>query len=410
MTLHLRQSGGGGGGGCSSKDAGTKLPSAPQGHTTTEAPRDEHYVECKRLLRGRSTGFQGQNYLQDSAMKLWVEASLVLHGPNQGLHQSLAKDLVNDEFKGFEYIKATIEMRGAHGNNIRCAQSFLAVITHPSLLDPLSIDSFVSTLYHFFAGHDGGKAVKFLLELSQALKTYYEGRLDHPLTTTTPLMLILRTLAEVLEREARSRLNEDVVTLFDKIDAVAAPLKNHPIMNEITMRIGLLRRLVSRETDRLAATKVGGMPDTTTRPVQSTFPTKMALPGGRHDNDFPDISAVQILPTRGEIDSGATECLPSTDFTRPHYLEDPVQRHLDCAFRLLRHDIFGPVKKVLNDLLAQDLSAGQKPRLSGDANAHLYLDAKVGELFVEKGSLGAVVCFRSPPHLRYKSANERRDW
>lgn len=408
MTSHVGQSGGGGGGGgSSSKDAGTKLPSAPQGHTTTEARNDEHYVECKRILRGRTARFQSQHYLHDSATKLWVEASLVLDGPDHGLHQSLARDLVSDEFKGFEYIKATIEMRGAHENNIRCARGFLAVITHPSLLDPLSIDSFVSTLYHFFAGHDGGKAVKFLLELSQFLKTYYEGRVDQPLTTTTPLMLILRTLAEVLEREARSRLNEDVVTLFDKLDAAAVPLKNHPIMNEITMRIGLLRRLVARETDRLAATKAGGVPDsTTTRVVQSTFPTKMALPGGRHDNDFSDISAIQILPTRGEIDSGATECLPSTDFTRPHYFEDPVQRHLDCAFRLLRHDIFGPVKKVLSDLLAQDLPAGQKPRLIGDANAHFYLDAKVGEISVKKGSLGAVVCFRNPPHLRFKSAND----
>ncbi|KAJ6127868.1 hypothetical protein N7471_009085 [Penicillium samsonianum] len=88
--------------------------------------------------------------------------------------------------------------------------------------------------------------------------------------------------------------------------------------------------------------------------VLLSFPMDMQIPGGRHDNDLAETSRIQIFPIHGEIDSGNSEYLPSTNFLQPHFLADPLQRYIDSTFRLLRHDIFGSAKNVLRDLLQQN--------------------------------------------------------
>ncbi|KAJ2891191.1 hypothetical protein MKZ38_000767 [Zalerion maritima] len=67
----------------------------------------------------------------------------------------------------------------------------------------------------------------------------------------------------------------------------------------------------------------------------------------RHDNDYIDISQIRIFPTAEEIASQCPEFLPSIDFSSPHFLVDPLKRYIDSNYRLLRHDIFGPVKELL---------------------------------------------------------------
>ncbi|SCN71749.1 uncharacterized protein FFM5_00242 [Fusarium fujikuroi] len=54
------------------------------------------------------------------------------------------------------------------------------------------------------------------------------------------------------------------------------------------------------------------------QPIISTFPKNIEYPGGRHDNDFADITKIAILPTYGEVVSEQEEYLPSTNFTDPH--------------------------------------------------------------------------------------------
>lgn len=123
----------------------------------------------------------------------------------------------------------------------------------------------------------------------------------------------------------------------------------------------------------------------------------MVLPGGRHDNDSVDISQIQALSTYGKIDSISPECMPSADFTRPYFLGDPVQRHIDNTFRLLRHDIFGSIKDVPKYLLAQEKFDGlYEPRVNGDAMTRLYMNAVIQHVFVERNGLEAVVSFASP--------------
>lgn len=371
-------------------------------------PPHDDFADFKRLLRGST-----RSTLHEQAARLWESALLVLEGDNQSSQQFVASDLASDEFSGLHLIKETMGLDGVSEERaISCAYNFLRVVTHPAILDPLSIDSFVSTIYNFFGGAGGNRAVPFFLGMCEKIAVHHERHGSAPVATVTELAVcILKALAELLNREVRSRFNEDMTNLFDTIQALAVLGQPRATTDPVVPRLDRLRRLVARETGRLISD------DTKTREphnasfVQSTFPAEVALPGGRHDNDFADISQIQILPTRGEIDCDGEECLPPTDFTRPHFLDDPVQRHIDSAFRLLRHDIFGPVKDVLKDLLAQNTSdPRRKPRVGGNTMARVYTGAGVQHVFVDKGGLGAVVSFKSPHQLRGKSASERRRW
>ncbi|KAJ6125980.1 hypothetical protein N7471_010473 [Penicillium samsonianum] len=169
-----------------------------------------------------------------------------------------------------------------------------------------------------------------------------------------------------------------------------------------------MQNLITSANHNLVTPKAHQENPKKTGSVMSSFPMDMQIPGGRHDNDLAEISQVQILPTHGEIVSGNSEYLPSTNFLQPQFLADPLQRYIDSTFRLLRHDIFGSAKDVLRDLLQQkDLT--RVPYLSGkDSGAHLYLGAQAQQMFInERNELQATVSFSTPPPLRKKTFNEQ---
>jgi hypothetical protein len=176
-------------------------------------------------------------------------------------------------------------------------------------------------------------------------------------------------------------------------------------------RIEIMRNVVASALRGLVPPTVPeeSVPRTSTRLAQSTFPMDMEIPGGRHDNDLADISEIQILPTQGEIVSDNSEYLPSTNFSQPHFIADPMLRYIDSTFRLLRHDIFGSVKDVLRDLLQQ---GGPNPKLSSkDTRAHIYMTSRVQRVFVNgRNELEATVSFSVPPQLRKKPLAEQSRW
>jgi hypothetical protein len=122
------------------------------------------------------------------------------------------------------------------------------------------------------------------------------------------------------------------------------------------------------------------------------------------------MTKIQIFPTFREVTSNVSEYLPTTDFTQPHFLSDPVQRHLDSAFRLLRHDIFGPLKGVIGGLLSQpDVTDTCGRCITGNTRAHAYMQADIDDLVVD-GALEATVSFATPLQLHKRSLPDQRQW
>jgi len=148
--------------------------------------------------------------------------------------------------------------------------------------------------------------------------------------------------------------------------------------------------------------------------VKSIYPRQIILPGGYYDNDNGDITKIKILPTEDEIRSDRPEFLPSTDLDQPYFLNDPVARHLNTQFRLLRYNIFGELKEALGGLIntiTDNPTFLDNSKLSlGDMRAYPYTKAHISYVSFNRSYVEAHVSFNQLHALRKKSAPDRRKW
>lgn len=104
--------------------------------------------------------------------RLWNGALIILNGEDRDWKQMLPRDLDDEQYHGREHIHTILSMVA---QTHRCrefvdlAQTFLLVITHPALLDCLSVDTFVGNLYNYIRGSNGSRAIPFFKRLSTNL-------------------------------------------------------------------------------------------------------------------------------------------------------------------------------------------------------------------------------------------------
>ncbi|KAJ5926865.1 hypothetical protein N7516_008638 [Penicillium verrucosum] len=345
---------------------------------------------------------------------MWEGAIDILDSENTGDQQLLVRDLVDDDLDGNGFILATIDTSGRYSTHSIPAyvEPFLKVITHPSILDCLSVDSFVGTMYATFGGPNGDRAIGFLESVCRCIvNSDKQNDNDQTLVTPDMVKLLLNALYQLLYRVRRARFHDDLPSLLgslhELVQKIAKVCPNADV-EALDNRTEIMRNVVASAHRSLVQPRVpeeNGQ-DAETGLAQSKFPMDIEIPGGRHDNDLAEISQIQILPTQGEIVSDSSEYLPSTNFSQPHFIADPMLRYIDSTFRLLRHDILGSVKDVLRDLLQQD---GPNPYLSNkDSRAHIYIASHIQHIFVNRrNELEATVSFSTPPQLRKKPLTEQ---
>jgi hypothetical protein len=351
-------------------------------------------------------------------VEMWTLAIRIMNSSNRELHQSVARDLADDDIGGPGFIKTTVRLCGTLQIDEDClsvARAFLQTITHPSLLRCLSVDTFVGTIYRMVSGGNGDQGIAFFSNLNRRLSEATESPQEF-------LALVVLSLYELIRRERKCLLNDDMPALLGALETKAAQLRSSSPnaaetisdLDTSTVQIDMMKSMLDSARGRLVTNDPADVASATrgVNTIQSTFPTAVTVPGGNHDNDSADITKIQIFPTLDEIMSDAAEYLPSTDFTRPHFLADPVQRHLDASFRLLRHDIFGPFKEVIGALLAQPNVADtlSTSRLfTGNIRAHTYTKASIQHVLIDSG-LEAFLSFAHPPQLRKHSLSDQRRW
>ncbi|KAK4118095.1 P-loop containing nucleoside triphosphate hydrolase protein [Parathielavia appendiculata] len=386
------------------------------GATPGEAQRSrDDYFDFKRQIR-RYEGSSISLSRWSEIASVWTLATSILDAGNRELHQSVARDLADEEIGGPSFVGMTVRLcnMAQQQHCFEIARPFLRTITHPSLLRCLSIDSFVGTIFRVFGCSNGNQGVAFFSGL--------HSRLNFSQDTQEALSLIISALYELLHRERKCLLNDDMPNLLATLELKTEQLRVEmgdesratSELENVAARLGILRRMMDGARGRLAN---GAPAEAVCSPgdrnfVHSTFPMQIVVPGGAHDNDFADITKIQIFPTLGEVTSDVSEYLPTIDFSQPHFLHDPVQRHLDSAFRLLRHDIFGPLKEAVGALLAQPnlAHAGLSSRfITGNIRAHAYSQASVQHLLID-GCLEAILAFATPPQLRKRSLADQRRW
>ncbi|KAF4343606.1 NFX1-type zinc finger-containing protein [Fusarium beomiforme] len=381
-------------------------------HLSAEA-REEYY-DWKRLLRASPYESHGSERVEDT-LKFWEGALGILDGGSQDQHHMVAKELVQDNLNGPAWIEVTTKMASfTTPPSCKSAEAFLRVIAHPSLT-PLSISPFVGTIYVLFGGTNGEQGIEFLFRMCTSISKTIggtTGTLDPDLRELVDV--ILKALQELLVKTSRTRFCDGIPKLIEVLDNILAVMAQHVVgayLDGLRGRLDIIKRIVEASAARMVTAKPSTSDEKRNKnSVASSFPREVAIPGGRHDNDFAEISEVSILPTQGEITSAHEEYLPSTNFLHPHVLDDPMQRYIDSTFRLVRHDTLGPINDVLRDVLSSDNLAVSRTT-DKNSQAQVYTSAKFRRVSIhERHGLEAIVSFLAPPFIRKKSPADQRDW
>jgi hypothetical protein len=393
-----------------------KQPNGRLADTPEQQREREDYNLWKRLIKRPPT----PNDTRTIAL-LWNGALTILNEGDRDWKQMLPRDLDDEENYGREHIQALLSMvshTDGRTTFVALAQPFLSVITHPAMLDCLSVDTFVGGLYNFISGSNGTRAVPFFQRLcTNLIDAYCESTVSKTLMETT-LITMLTSLHEILKREQRAAFHEDLPDLINSLQNAteAMGIDNASVVFQIIFNQSTeLRAIIARANGLLADVEALNVDGISTTVVKSTYPRHIIVPGGHHDNDSGDITQIKILPLEDEIRSDHPEFLPSTDLDQPYFLNDPVARHLDTQFRLLRHDIFGELKEVLGGLrnaITDDPTSLDNSKLSlRDMRAYPYTKAHIGHVsFNRNRDVEAHVSFNQLHALRKKSASDRRKW
>ncbi|QGI59613.1 hypothetical protein CEK27_001738 [Fusarium fujikuroi] len=364
--------------------SGSSVPQTPAPNANRDI--NKRQTIWKTQLRKDPSNFRGSSAMKE-LQKFWQRALDVLNDDDHEFHQKLAQELVNDNGNGPRYVLQTAENESSSGiEAMKPSFLFLQVISHSSLTDQLSISTHIGTIYTLFAGTNGDRSISLLSSLC-----------EQALENTELIADILSQNFQTLV--TRTRLCEELPDLMESVDKLIAKMaEDDPEANfdQFLERASVLKRMSFFDSVEASDKRRGK------QPIISTFPKNIEYPGGRHDNDFADITKIAILPTYGEAVSEQEEYLPSTNFTDPHVLDDPLQRHIDSMFRLVRHDILGPVKDILTDLLRSDnIMAGRLSNGNPQARSVHILDKSLEKQQAwwkasSRLGCGTLVCFLAP--------------
>ena len=105
---------------------------------------------------------------------LWSGALKILDGNSHESHQQLVKDLVDDRNYGSYYLRQTLGIRfeipPSWHDGLDIVENFLRSITHPAVLDSLSLETHVETLYNVISGSGSGeKVMPFLIYVCRGM-------------------------------------------------------------------------------------------------------------------------------------------------------------------------------------------------------------------------------------------------
>ncbi|KAK4160894.1 hypothetical protein QBC43DRAFT_269827 [Cladorrhinum sp. PSN259] len=399
-----------------SHDQSVIADSSSETQTTENSEAREEYFEFRRSLKSHQQPILFRfSHSQTSSPKLWTQALTVLNGGNREWQMSIARDLAEDSSGGTDAILQAIHLSSSALNNSRSeiTEPFLQVITHDFLIDCRSVETYMGTIYRVICGTNGDRAVSLFSSITEYLTQ------SSLLVLSTMLPLVALALYELLRRERKVLLHDGLQPLFNSLEKLTTHMSNHNgvqsgALQAVSVRLTMMRRMSAIERDRLVAPQSDNSTIAMQAHIRSTFPIDIKIPGANHDNDFADIKDIAIYPTQEELMCEKAEFLPTTDFTQPHFLSDPVRRHLDAAFRLLRHDIFGPLKDVVGPLLSEDslVQANMaSPSVGGNTRVHAYGRAGVAHIKIRpKFGLEADICFATPTRLRGKSLSEQRNF
>jgi hypothetical protein len=214
---------------------------------------------------------------------LWNGALDILEGEDREGRQMLPRDLDNGEYFGLQHMKTILTMQThprGHGTYVDLARPFLLVMSHPAILDCLTVDTSVGNLYNFISGSNGSRAVLFFQNLSNNLAEQHLESIsdDSLIAMEKTLDATTITLRELLRREVRAAFNDDLPDLLSSLENVAQiSLGNSVAAQRICKRVGEVRTMVARANRLLHEEEEPAVDGVSTTAATSTYPREIIL-------------------------------------------------------------------------------------------------------------------------------------
>ncbi|KAK6532447.1 hypothetical protein TWF281_006635 [Arthrobotrys megalospora] len=319
--------------------------------------------------------------------------------------------------------------------NTHCV-AFLRILSNNVVLESLSLEQQVRTIYNVVYGFNGERAVPFfdrVLECLQTLKPDDDPGCMEEEDWTDAFQMTTSVFLNTLRMNQGAAIQEKLKYIGQRLTGIA-PADNQSgddTLRIIFQNLSSITSILSAGAEVPQETGPRDFKAKTKREEEEEedtvdFPGELSLLGPRHDNDHEVISEISILPTISEILSNRSEFLP-TKFAyeqTAHHHQQGIQRLVDIQFRLLREDTSGQVRnatrfvfKHWEQITAPFSSSAEwqaKRKLIRDGcptPLRLYYGADIQKLrFEVKGGLEAVVEFDQPYVLRRWTWAKRQWW
>lgn len=291
---------------------------------------------------------------------------------------------------------------------------FYQILSHPTILASLILETAVDTLYTFLFGPGGRRGVSIFQFTAKVLTEIMNSNNDSSDDAFRNIALsssitVLDKLIEINQTaQIISKFSDTVETIVKCIPENALVLSGSQSLTRIQRRLNIGSTMPDAPMQPISQD-----PILTSFEIHQDLPGSLAHGGARHDNDHADIASIQILPTTQEIASPRTEYLPFVGSTQVHLSGLPGL--LDRQFRLLREDTVGQLRDAVREevdrlkLPKQNILARSQPRKG--VRKLIYHNIRFTCLFVgRRKGLYILAEFDQLPQLKNKSLRQREEW
>ncbi|KAJ5611620.1 hypothetical protein N7528_008725 [Penicillium herquei] len=281
--------------------------------------------------------------------------------------------------------------------------AFLEIITSPDVLASLVVEQAVVTIYNCIFGPLGRRAGPLLGFLADIVEIEVA---EDQILACNHLELSLLAFSQVIRLNSTAFVQDSLHPPAQKFADLLTTLHALNCDYSLYQSLQYLEVIQRRLDIGLSLPNLMGHKIIQTTQAPTGFIIKKDPPGGRHDNDYADISKIKIMPTFEEITSSRAEYLPVKDCRQWHL--NGIAGLLDRNFRLLREDTIGQLRDVIHAEL--QLGTRQDNRRN-QTRTHVYKKVTVQTVGLHRFSgLQFLVTFSQPSNIRGFNKKQREEW
>lgn len=291
---------------------------------------------------------------------------------------------------------------------------FFQTICSPNVASSAVLEQARETILGYTVGPGGRRFEPLFSFVNATLLSQIQKRHASTETCHGNLELATSMLSLLLDSSTANLVNDKFITAASALRAIVRTqegdvtfsiLQARKHMEYINARLG-----IGQDVPLAQSATGGGVPSRAQFVLAHDLPGDLSKEGRRHDNDFADISDINILPTSQEIMSSRAEYWPTTTMEGAHV--QGLKWVIDRSFRLLREDTIGQLRDVCGNHIASRMNKESWRSTAGQSSlkTYCYPNARLERLrFDSREGLLLHVKVRQPKGVP-SDEKKRRDW